>query len=500
MPKRLSVELTKRAIDAAQPGEWLWDGGARGIPGLGLRVTPGGTKTFLFRYRTSAGTQRFVTIGRHPSLTVDKARELARLRAGEVGAGGDPSKARKALRSAPTVAELAAHYLGPYAASKPLQPGTVAGARIVLGYALPSLGSLKVAEVSPAEVRRARAKVKADGIAAAQANARARIGARAEAERAVEQADMAVVSAEANGRKAGQLRMMLNARRRELERATVLAGRAEEWVRSGRAGIHQANRLLAVLSTMFSLAIEQGARADNPCKPIKKEREDERWRNLSEVEVGRLLDACDAYEAENAMEATARGAADAVRLLLFTGARLREVLRAEWRQFDLERGLWEKPSAHTKVRRQHRLELDGPALDLLDDMHGRRTHARFLFPGDPLKGREGKRVAKDAASLIKPRVDLRRPWARIVELAALEDVRLHDLRRTTASFMLSGGASLATVGNSLGHTQARTTARYAHLQSSVQREGLRMAGEKMAALRGRLPTVTPLAAAGKCNP
>lgn len=483
MPRRRSAELTKRAIDGAQPGRWLWDGGARGIPGLGLRVTPAGTRTFLFRYRTSGGTQRFVKVGGYPALTVDKARDVAKLRAGEVGAGGDPSKVRRALRSAPTVADLAENYLGPYAASKPLQPTTVRAARIVLGYVLPMLGNLKVAEVSAADVRKARAKVKADGITAAEANARMRAKALADAESTAMEAEAALVVAEAAGRKAGRLRMILNAKRREVERNAELARLAEEWARSGRAGIHQANRLLAVLSTMFSIAIEQGARVDNPCRSIKKDREDERWRNLTESEVGRLLDACDAYEAENAMEVTARGAADAVRLLLFTGARLREVLRAEWRQFDLERGLWEKPSAHTKVKRQHRLELDGPALDLLRNMHGRRAHARFLFPGDPLKGREGKSVA-GAAALVKPRVDLRRPWASMVELAGLEDVRLHDLRRTTASFMLSGGASLAAVGRSLGHTQTRTTARYAQLQPSVQREGLRMAGERMAALRG----------------
>lgn len=496
MPKRQSVELTRRAIEAARPGEWLWDGGARGIPGLGLRVTPGGTKTFLFRYRTSSGTQRFVKLGGYPALTVDQVRELAKLRAGEVGAGGDPSKARRALRDAPTMAELADYYLGPYAASKPLQPGSIQAARIVLRYSRPTLGNLKVLEVSPADVRRARAKVKADGIAAAEANRRARAQSLAEAEKAVAEAERAVAAAEARGQRAGTLRMILSGKRRKAQRAAALARRAEDWARTGRAGIHQANRLLAVLSTMFSVAIEQGWRAENPCKSIKKEQEDERWRNLSEAEVGRLLDACDVYEAENGLETTARGAADAVRLLLFTGARLREVLRAEWRQFDLERGLWEKPSAHTKVKRQHWLELEGPALDLLREMYERRGHARFLFPGDPSKGRAGKRVNQPLPLLIKPRVDLKRPWLRLVELAGLEDVRIHDLRRTTASFMLSGGASLATVGKSLGHTQPRTTARYAHLQASVQREGLRVAGEKMASLRAKAGTASVVLFAG----
>ena len=83
---------------------------------------------------------------------------------------------------------------------------------------------------------------------------------------------------------------------------------------------------------------------------------------------------------------------------------------------------------------------------------------------------------------IKHRADLKKPWQWIVDNAGLVDVRLHDLRRTTASFMISGGASLATVGKALGHTQASTTQRYAQLSQSVQREELRKAGERMVGL------------------
>lgn len=488
MAKVGTVELTKRAVDVAGPGAWLWDGGTRGISGLGLRVTPAGCKTFVFRYRNGHGTQRMMKLGRFPALTVDQARELAGECANAVAKGKDPLADGKALRSAPTVADLAGEYLGTHAASKGLAASTLAGARNVLGYALPTIGKLRVAEATKEHVLRARAKVKADGVTAAKANARERAKSLSEAEGAIEATRAALGKAEAEAGKGGRLRMMLGRQEREVQRLTRLASRAEDWAASGRAGIQQSNRLIAVLSAMFSLAIDKGWRNDNPCERMKKEREDERWRNLSENEVARLLSACDEYELEFPDDATAQGAADAIRLLLFTGARLREVLRAEWRQFDLERGMWEKPSAHTKVKRQHRLELDGPALDLLREMHSRRVHARFLFPGDPHKGRAGKQSSKATPALIKPRYDLRRPWARIVELAKLEDVRLHDLRRTMGSFMLSSGAPLAAVGKALGHTQARTTARYAHLAPSVQREGLRLAGEKMRSLRAAPPS------------
>jgi integrase len=123
--------------------------------------------------------------------------------------------------------------------------------------------------------------------------------------------------------------------------------------------------------------------------------------------------------------------------------------------------------------------LDGPALDLLRDMRALDGDGQHLFPGESLDTEKGK--------VARPRRDLKRPWKWIAREAGLSDVRLHDLRRTTASFMLSGGASLATVGKTLGHTQASTTARYAHLSPTVQRDELRKAGERMAALRGTAP-------------
>ena len=178
-------------------------------------------------------------------------------------------------------------------------------------------------------------------------------------------------------------------------------------------------------------------------------------------------------------------------------ARLNEVLRAEWPQFDLEAGLWEKPSAHTKTKRQHRLELEGPALELLRGMADAKSHPVYLFPGNPKLRRKSAPVDIKTGKPkgIRPRADLKYPWREVSSIAGLKGVRLHDLRRTTASFMLSGGSSLATVGKALGHTQASTTQRYATLAASVQREGLREAGERMVASKataGSVSKVVPL--------
>ncbi len=433
MGKGSELRLSKRLVDAAPPGAFIWDCECKGF---GLRVTPKGTKSFLFRYRAD-GKQRYEPLGSYPGLTVDKAREKAEALRGARNADHRAirEEAEGERRKAKTVADLEIYYLGEYATARALRPATVRDARGVLrldSAAMERKGTLKVLPGAAADPIQAFRHARDKSMKAFKAMK----------VQAVTKSDV-----------------------RRLHGETRDA-----------AGRYQANRLLAVLSKMFSLAIEEEWRTgDNPCRGVKKFGEDQRWRNLSNNEVARLLDACERYIGADPVQGC--NAADAVRLLLFTGARLQEALKAEWSEFDLDAGLWAKPSAHTKTKRQHRLELAGPALDLLVGMREGDPCGQFLFPGESIANEGGEAVQR-------PRVDLKRPWAWISREAGLEGVRLHDLRRTTASFMLSGGASLATVGKTLGHTQAATTARYAQLSQTVQREELKRAGEAMAALKG----------------
>lgn len=90
----------------------------------------------------------------------------------------------------------------------------------------------------------------------------------------------------------------------------------------------------------------------------------------------------------------------------------------------------------------------------------------YLFPGDTAG---------------KPLQELKRAWGHICRDAGLEGVRLHDLRHTYASHLVSSGLSLAIVGRLLGHTQAQTTHRYAHLADGA----LRAATEVFAGKVGR---------------
>ena len=211
---------------------------------------------------------------------------------------------------------------------------------------------------------------------------------------------------------------------------------------------YRANRVLALLSTMFGLAIKEGWRDDNPTKGVKRNLESPRERYLSGDEADRLLDALAAHPDQSE--------ANAVRLLLLTGARRGEVLSMTWDQIDFEHGTWTKPSAHTKQKKLHHIPLSARALEVLSKMREQAEDgAQYVFPGRDGTGH---------------RVDLKKPWAAICQAAEIKGLRLHDLRHSFASIMVSGGASLPMIGKLLGHTQAATTLRYAHLQVDPLRE------------------------------
>ena len=215
-----------------------------------------------------------------------------------------------------------------------------------------------------------------------------------------------------------------------------------------RSTPYMANRLLALLSKMFSLAIAWGWRATNPVKGIPRLHEDRRQRWLSGEELLRLWALLE--------QQPNRRSARAVMLLTLTGARRNEVLSATWDQFDLNRGVWTKPSHHTKTKRTEYVPLSNAALALLSTMRDDADpQSPYLFPGD-------------APS--KPLSDIKKFWKSLCRNAGLEKLRLHDLRHSYASNLVSQGFSLHIVGRLLGHTQPQTTARYAHLDDAALRE------------------------------
>ncbi len=223
---------------------------------------------------------------------------------------------------------------------------------------------------------------------------------------------------------------------------------------------YQANRLLALLSKMFALAVDWGWRADNPAKGIPRYVEHKRERWLSDEELARLLRVLS--------EHPNRRASDAIRMQLLTGARIGEVLRAEWRDIDFARGVWIKPSHHTKQKRTEHVPLSGQALALLQSIQDSADpEVPFLFPGD-VPG--------------KPLTDLKKFWCSVRREADLENYRMHDNRHTHASHLVSSGLSLEIVGRLLGHTTTSTTKRYAHLADGPLRAATEHFASKLDAL------------------
>ncbi len=212
---------------------------------------------------------------------------------------------------------------------------------------------------------------------------------------------------------------------------------------------------------MFNLAIQWGWRLDNPIKGVEKYSEQKRYRWLNDEELQTLWAVLNSYINQSV--------ANAIRLLLLTGSRRSEVLHATWDQFDLEKGIWTKPAHTTKQKRMEHLPLSPQTIELLKRMKG-KADSEFLFPG-----------RTPGASL----QDIKKAWHTIRTRAGLEGVRLHDLRHTHASHLVSSGLSLSVVGKLLGHTQASTTQRYAHLADEPLREATAIFGSKIGKLTAK---------------
>lgn len=453
MPK-----LTKRAVDALTPGPqgrdvFLWDDA---LAGFGVRVRPSGRKTYVVQYRDAGGRTRRVIVGEHGPMTPDEARSAAAsVRAAALEARRDADKldpaakrtrarqVARAAHAAPTIAELADIFLAECAAK--LKPSTVAGYRYLLGLTPVKVGPAKGSE------------------------------------------------------RVGPLRAALGARKV----ADVTAADVARLHLAARTTPYAANRALALLSTFFAFAERQGVRprGSNPCADIAPYREHRRERYLTDAEfaaVGAALERAErvglpqppttrtakrrkataATTKHRTKDTTADGAraprpaspiaVAALRFLLLTGWRESEALGLTWRQLDTARGL--ATLEDSKTGRSVR-DLGSAALEVLEAARAwQRVDNPHVFPGTnpgaPLTG-----VGKI--------------WDAVRHAAGVPDVRLHDVRHAFASVGASGGLTLPIIGALLGHADASTTARYAHLAGSTRKRAAdAVAAHVAAALSG----------------
>lgn len=228
---------------------------------------------------------------------------------------------------------------------------------------------------------------------------------------------------------------------------TIARSDIDRFHKSHRETPYQANRAIALLSRLMSLAEawEWRPQGTNPCRHVARFEERPRTRYLTQAELKRLGASLEKLSTTGAITETAR---NAIELLLLTGARLNEILTANWRWVDLKKGIVSLPDSKTGAKPIYLSEQAKGVLKRQMVSVGRK---RYVFPS-----------TKDPK---KHFVNLSKSWHRVCSDAKISDVRLHDLRHTAASIAVAQGASLPVIGRLLGHSQAQTTQRYAHVDA-----------------------------------
>ncbi len=434
-------KLTIGTINALEcpPGkdrEFLWDTVTRGF---GVRAMAAGSKSFVIQFRQNLAQHR-MTIGEVGRIDLEDARDLAKIYVGAVAQGKDPIAERMARQQVRTLREVAEDFMRLHVAAKKKDRTHEEYGRLLRLHLYPALGSRPITSISKADMARLH---------------------------------------------------------------NSLSDRPS-------AG----NRCLALFDTVWHWAAGKGEISGvTPTKGLERNQERNRERYLTGDELRRLGQALrdaettgvpwladetgpKAKHLPKSKRATVVDphAVAAIRLLMLTGARLREILNARWDYIDWERGLMFLPDSKTGRKT---LYLSDVALNLLETLP-RVAGNPHIIPGSK-KG--------------EPRADLKRPWAAIARAAGLvraapkpdpkvadegkkrkrsseaqPSVRLHDLRHTFAATGAGSSLGLPVIGKLLGHSQARTTQRYAHLDADPMHKAANLIGSQIAAAMNEAPT------------
>jgi integrase len=415
------MRISNRTVSsiACPPGKdrsIFWDDD---LSGFGVVAHPSGKRVYVIQYRQH-GRSRRMKIGEHGRLTPDEARSQAKVLLGAVEGGTDPIELRKAAARQKTFRAVADAFMQEHVAAK-RKRRTEAEYRSMLDrHLLPALGSRRMGDIRKADLARLHSKLTGDGVPTS------------------------------------------------------------------------ANRALAVFSSIWNWAAKRDeAEGPNPAAGIEKNPERKMDRFLTIEELTRLGQALNVAETEGLPPAAKRSrkqvrltkidphAIAAIRLLLLTGARLREILHAEWDWVDWQRGLLRLPDSKTGPKS---IYLSAPALTVLKAIP-RLKNNPYIIPGEGPRQASEKTAKKPAPA---PRHDLKRPWAALRSAAQLKGVRIHDLRHSFAATGAAASLGLPIIGKLLGHSQPVTTARYAHLDADPMRHAANVIGGQIAAaLEGR---------------
>ncbi len=379
---KLSIERAKYRGTQYTDGSWqrclVWDSNP---PGFGLRITPKGSKYFIFQYRVKRRT-RLHTIGQFPTLSVQKARAKASEFAADLELHGtDPHEKRAAEKLEISFSTFCTEYLERHAVvhKKSWKKDKSRLERL----AIPAWKSRTLKGIKRSDVE-------------------------------------------------------------ELHR------------RIGLNTPYESNRLLEVLSKMFELARDWGyieESALNPAKRIQPFPEAKRERWVSVEELPRLVDAISKEPNEYIR--------NALQLFLLIPVRKNELLRAKWEHIDWSQKELLVPD--NKSGKPYHIPLSEEAMMVLRRMSPAEGNP-YIFPG--------RRIGHHL-------VNIEKNWRRIRSEAGLEEVRLHDLRRTVGAWLAEHGTSLLIIQKAFNHASSSTTQIYARLSENPVRDALDSHGERI---------------------
>ncbi len=242
----------------------------------------------------------------------------------------------------------------------------------------------------------------------------------------------------------------------------------------GKTKPYEANRNLALIRKMFELGKVWGfvpRESANPAIGVEKFKEKSRDRWVSHDELPRLAEAIDKDKSVYVRAV--------LWLYLLTGMRKRELLGIRWDDVDLEAGTITLED--TKAGRSHRVPLSPPALAILKEVP-RVDGNPYVFVG--------RRAGR-------PLVNIDKPWRRIRKEAGIEDVRLHDLRRTVGSWLAQSGSSLLVIQKALNHSTYTAVLAYARMGEDPVRNALDEHGHRLMVAAGKAEEGEVVAIRGK---
>ena len=231
--------------------------------------------------------------------------------------------------------------------------------------------------------------------------------------------------------------------------------------RIGKDSKTSANRAVQLLRRLFRYASRHYSYEGRmPTTSVELFREQARERFLLPEEMPGFLKACDAE---------GQPWSDFFKLCLLTAARRSNVQAMEWRHVDFKAKTWTIPAEQAKAGRAITIPLSGDALGILQRRRNDQSESGYVFP--PLRDKG------ETLHLSQPQ----RPFKRICKRAGIDDLTIHDLRRTAGSWMAAAGASLPQIGKALGHADPRSTQIYARLNTDAVRSQLEAMGTAMTA-------------------